>query len=223
MPQQVNDLAQHFLAGDQDTAWELIQSDFHKEKDTLYIFNSLITEAMRMIGKWWEIGKITVADEHLATTTCDFVITRYHFQVKKQQDKQEIQERPKAMFLCLEQEQHYLGLKMTALLFEENGWDVRLMGPSLPLEYAETTAKEWKPDLIGLSVTIMYHAERLEQYVETLESIEHKPTIMVGGRLTAAYDFSLYCSQETKILTSLEEVSAWLSEEGNRSKKNVSN
>ncbi|TLS34953.1 cobalamin B12-binding domain-containing protein [Pseudalkalibacillus caeni] len=222
MHHDVQELTKQLLAGDQDAAWDIIDNQIEQGQDSLQIYHSLITEAMRRIGELWEKDEITVADEHLATTTCDFILTRYHF-VKKKEFKQTDYPRRKALFLCLEQEQHYIGLKMVALLFEEYGWETRLLGANLPLEYAEKIAEDWEPEVIGLSLTIVYHAERLEQYVKALESLKHQPTIMVGGRLTSAYDFSLYCSTETRILKCLEDIEAFLQETGYGVRENARN
>ncbi|WP_245947311.1 cobalamin B12-binding domain-containing protein [Bacillus taeanensis] len=101
-----------------------------------------------------------------------------------------------------------LGLKMTALLFEEYGWDTRLLGANLPLEYAKDIAEQWQPDVIGLSVTIPYFTQRLPQYIETLS--EMTSTVLVGGRLVSMYDFSAYCNEKTKLATDLCEISNWL-------------
>jgi methanogenic corrinoid protein MtbC1 len=35
----------------------------------------------------------------------------------------------------VENEQHYIGLKMISLLFEEHGWESRMLGANLPSEY----------------------------------------------------------------------------------------
>ncbi|MCD1260520.1 cobalamin B12-binding domain-containing protein [Paenibacillus athensensis] len=75
-------------------------------------------------------------------------------------------------------------MKIISSSFQEFGWEVRYLGPNLPLEYAVQSALGWKPGVIGLSVSIVYHLPQITSYINELESLHHKPLVMVGGRLT---------------------------------------
>ncbi|WP_053362942.1 B12-binding domain-containing protein [Bacillus sp. FJAT-27251] len=200
-------LAQLLLEGNQDEAWEYINEYRKKGKDSLYIYEHIITAGMRHIGSLWETNKISVADEHLATSTCDFLLARYQMEKKKEQNPSNSK---KAMFLCVESEQHYLGIKMASQLFSEAGWTTRFHGPNLPLEYAKKTAVDWQPDVICLSFSILYHAEHLNPYIAELEKLPNRPTVMIGGRLLSQYEFSRYGSKKTIFMKNLEDVRDWL-------------
>ncbi|WP_078411960.1 cobalamin B12-binding domain-containing protein [Priestia abyssalis] len=194
-------LARFFLDGDCDGAIQLIKQQ--PNQDWMVLYRDLFTPAMYEIGELWEKNEISVADEHLATGICDFVLSRL-FQIRKKTAPSK-----KAMFLCLQGEQHYLGLKMVNNLFEERGWETKYFGSSLPLEYARQTALEWKPEVIGLSVSIVYNLPNLNSYVKTLSALPHKPHILVGGRLAHRYDLSPYTEQKAEILTNLRKVEEW--------------
>ncbi|MFC7365992.1 MULTISPECIES: cobalamin B12-binding domain-containing protein [Bhargavaea] len=198
----IETLASCLLEGDPDKAWACIENYPETSRPDLY--HHLLTPAMRHIGHLWETNKITVADEHLATATCDFILSKLAFSIGKERSG------GKAMFLCLDGEQHYLGLKMVDSLFREQGWETRYFGPSLPLEYALQTAESWKPDIIGLSVSIVYHLPRLQQYVEAFSQLQKKPAILLGGRLTGMYDLRPHCTEDTVILGDLPETERWL-------------
>lgn len=201
-------LAQLLLEGNQEGSWELIEQERQANRDSLFIYESIFTAAMRHIGSLWEINNISVADEHLATSTCDFLLARYLWQQKKDHHIDPIGK--KAMFLCVENEQHYLGLKMTSQLFSEAGWDTRFHGPNLPLEYVKKAAEEWKPDAICISFSILYHAEHLEPYIKELERLPNRPAIIVGGRLLEKYEFARHGSERTMFMKNLEGVKKWL-------------
>lgn len=200
--QQAEILASLLLEGNSVKVWENIQK--HPELSRIEVYQNLITPAMQHIGHLWETNQITVADEHLATATCDFVLSKLAYQSEKRQSSQ------KAMFLCLDGEQHYIGLKMVNSLFEEHGWETKYFGPSLPLEYALKTAKDWKPSIIGLSVTIVYHLPKLKEYAEAFAKLPYKPAVILGGRLAGKYDLQPYCSDRTVILKDLPETKKWL-------------
>ena len=198
----IETLASCLLEGDPDKAWACIEKYSGSSKPDVY--HNLMTPAMRHIGFLWETNEITVADEHLATATCDFILSKLSYGMEKKPSA------GKAMFLCLDGEQHYLGLMMVDSLFREYGWDTRYFGPSLPLEYALQTAETWKPDVIGLSVSIVYHLPQLRQYAEAFGRLPEKPALLLGGRLTDLYDLRPYCTGDTVIIRDLPETEQWI-------------
>ncbi|RSD25516.1 cobalamin B12-binding domain-containing protein [Mesobacillus subterraneus] len=213
------ELAQLLLQGNQDAAWHLIDEERVSGSDSLHIYENILTKAMTHIGYLWETNKITVADEHLATSTCDFLLAQY-FWHKKREDRTSNHNR-KAMFLCVEDEQHYLGIKMASQLFAEHGWQTRFHGPNLPLDYAKKAANEWKPEVICLSFSILYHAEHLSPYIKELEELPFRPQIIIGGRLVTRYEFRRYGSDRTVFFRSLNEVNDWLEHQPNGVRSNV--
>ncbi len=206
MEADVQRFTRYLLNGDELSCEDMI-GELPEKENVLNVFD-LLTKSMQHIGELWENNEVSVADEHLATATCDYVLSQYRYRFITSKKRKETGK--KAMFLCLEEEQHYLGTKIIASLFEYFGWEVRLFGANLPLEYAETQAKEWKPELIGVSVAILYHLPKLKDYVETLSRIPNSPTMMVGGRLSGLYDLRQYCSKDTVILKDIAEVKTWL-------------
>ncbi|WP_377891909.1 B12-binding domain-containing protein [Alkalihalobacillus sp. R86527] len=208
MPVDIKQLTDFLLEGNEDQAWELVESEAELF-DSSHLAFEVLTSAMQFVGKLWEENEITVADEHLATTTCDFVLSRYAYAKKKSKQPSNGK---RALFLCIDQEQHYLGLKMISLLFEEYGWETRLLGANLPLEYAVDTAKKWQPSVVGISVALLYHADQLSNYVSELGDLSTPPEILVGGRLASNYDLSKYCSEKTVLVPGLKEIKLWLEE-----------
>lgn len=213
MQMEVEQFAEQLIGGLTEDCWSTIVRFMDAGCNSLFIYEQLITPAMRYIGTLWEQNLLTVAEEHLASGICDFLLTRYR-SVKNCQPFNG----KKAMFFCLEGETHYLGLKMVAALFEEYGWNVRNYGASLPLEYACIGGNNWKPDLIGVSVSIVYHLPKLKEYTDVLAKLPHQPTILVGGRLVGRYDMSQLIPREnTLAVADLVQLNEWLAwESGER-------
>jgi methanogenic corrinoid protein MtbC1 len=199
------EFAEILLKGNTAQAWEYMQA--YKEEEILTIYENIITPAMKHIGLLWENNKITVADEHIATAVCDFILSRISNVHLLRQDSIP---RKRAMFLCIEGEQHYLGLKMANYLFSDNGWETKYFGPNLPLEYALQMAKEWNPHVIGLSVSIVTHLTKLKSYCDMLEEASPSATIFVGGRLGSKYDLTNHISKNTLISSDLSTLNDWL-------------
>ncbi|MGP1909820.1 cobalamin B12-binding domain-containing protein [Metabacillus sp. JX24] len=197
------------LDGNQNGAWNILKESHDGGTHPLEVMQELLTPSMAKIGLLWEEDEISVADEHLATTTCDYILSRYREYSLKQIPKTA----KKAMFLCLEDELHHLGLKMVSILFEWHGYQTRLFGASLPLEYALEYAEEWKPDVVGLSFSLRKNSERLSHYIDEIEELDHSPQVIVGGRLVASYDFKNICSSNTQLFSSLSAANDWLLKE----------
>ncbi|WP_309090658.1 cobalamin-dependent protein [Domibacillus sp.] len=200
-------LAHLLLDGDVDASFAFLCDLREKGWTSVDIYQSIVGGAMQHIGFLWEQDDISVADEHLATATCDFMISRFHAQAKRKTSSR------KVMFLCVEEEQHTLGMRMASLLFEENGWKARMMGANLPLEHAVSAAEKWKPDVICLSVTILYHVPVLKSYAEALESLPFRPKIIVGSRLLSMYDLSPYCTPNTLFITDYKKLTDWMNDQ----------
>lgn len=200
---EASKLAELLLSGDSIAAWHFIKSEPATNRE---IYQELITPAMRHIGALWEENKISVADEHLATAVCDMLISRLGYEKKPQSPDQNAR---KAAFLCLEGERHYLGLKMAYQLFEEYGWDAKYFGPDLPLDFAVQALRQWKPDVIGLSVSIVLNLPKLASYIDELLALPHAPSLMVGSRLAGKYNMDAHTRERVIILKDYDEMEQW--------------
>lgn len=203
MNKETIELANYFLQGNHSAALTLLSKKKHLPSSQ--VFHQFITPAMQYIGELWEENRITVADEHLATGVCDFVLSRLYDWQGADTDNGK-----KVMLLCIEGEQHDIGLKMASTLFVEHGWEVKFFGPNLPLEYAIQTAREWKPDAIALSVSIVYHLSKLKSYRDEFAALPNRPKMIIGGRLVRMYDLSPYCAEETVFVEDITSLTHWL-------------
>jgi len=99
---------------------------------------------------------------------------------------------------------------MVASIFQEKGWDVKNLGANLPLEHAVYTARKWKPDVVGISLSMSYSIPALRPYIEQLELLTPRPAIIVGSRLLQDYDLRPYASQSTIFISEQSQLKAWL-------------
>lgn len=204
MPMNSEELADIFLAGDDYYALNKVQEYLtdHSRKE---LFQELLTPAMYRIGQLWQENKISVADEHLATAICDFVISATD---NRSQHEKDIA--GKAMIMGFEGEDHYLGLKMVACVFREHGWQVQYMGPNLPLAHALDAAAQWKPDVIGLSAALVSRLPLVKTYMDAFQTLDVTPTVLIGGRAVSLADLSEAKAQGAVILESLETLQQWI-------------
>lgn len=204
MTKQARELAEVFLAGDDEKAMEIVLGYLENHShDELY--HDLLTPAMYLIGDLWQENIISVADEHLATAICDFVVSAAEL---KRQPKDGVQR--KAMVLGPEGEDHYIGLKMVSSLFKDHGWEVQYLGPNLPLDAALDSARRWQPDVIAMSAALVYRLPALKVYSEAFKQLDVKPTIIIGGRAVATADISKIRLEGTLVVKDLPQLKNWL-------------
>ncbi len=177
---QLSDL---FLQGQEEEALKYVQ-DFLENHSHEQLYDELLTPAMYRIGELWEKNEISVAEEHLATAVCDFVLSATELRNKDKAG------RKKAMIFGPEGEEHYIGLKMVSAMFREEGYEVRYMGPNLPLDSALKLADEWQPDVVALSGALAHRLPVLKTYAETFAKAEFKPAVLIGGRAVTLSSFA---------------------------------
>lgn len=167
--------------------------------------HQLLTASMHDIGYLWEQNVISVAEEHIATNVCKYVLHYYHLEISMPRSLITSPNK-KGMFYCIEDEQHDIGIDMVSSEFKEAGWTTKLLGANTPMDVAYQLARDWKPDVIGISISIPYHIPKLIQHTQELTELPHKPLIIVGGRLVEIYDLSHYCPASTIIIKDLSEL-----------------
>lgn len=210
MTDYANKLADLFLTGDEQSALSYID-EVMTENDRIALYEDLLTPAMIRIGDLWERNEITVADEHLATAVCDFIISDYEFRAAAE----ETEPRKKVMLFGVEGEEHYIGLKMAAAVFQEAGWRVRYLGPNLPLRHAETAVEAWQPDVVAMSAALSYRLPILRKSVQVLANTDCQPSILIGGRMASHATFEKEAAPgQVLVMPNLRDLHKWLASAG---------
>lgn len=147
------------------------------------LYQEVITPAMHELGRLWEQGVITVADEHLATALTHRVLAALRPDVMTGERSAG---RPRAMLAAVEGEQHTLGLRMAADLLENAGYEAIYLGADVPTEALMQAIASFSPDLLGLSATMPELGSVLESTVEGARSEYPELNILVGGQASAS-------------------------------------
>ncbi|WP_088009601.1 cobalamin B12-binding domain-containing protein [Indiicoccus explosivorum] len=205
---QPKELAQLFLEGKDSEALKEVQT-FLENQSKKDLYHGLLTPAMIHIGELWERNEISVADEHLATAICDFVMSAVDIRKESMSLAG-----GQALVLGVEGEQHHLGLKMSASVFREHGWRVHYLGPDLPLDHALAAAERWSPDVIGLSASLAYRVPALRRYIDAFRGLQPKPVVFIGGRVVGITDLSAFEQEGALLFQDLSGLERWLQEEG---------
>jgi len=142
---------------------------------TLYV--EIMTPALHRIGEEWQKGSLSIADEHLATSLVDNVMSI----VRRAGTRVPRRSRERVLLAAVETEGHIVGLRMLSDLAEGAGFDVRYLGAAVPVHTLPGIVARHEPRVVALSVTIGAPAWTLARAIDTLA--EHFPAVdlLVGG------------------------------------------
>jgi len=141
------------------------------------IYTQLFQRSLYQVGEYWEMNKISVATEHMATAITENLMIRLQPQLFSTERTGK-----KAVIACVANEYHQVGAKMIADIFEMNGWDGYFIGANTPIADLIRFLEGKNPDLIGLSLSIYYNLPELENTLVKIR--QHFPDlpVMVGGQ-----------------------------------------
>lgn len=144
----------------------------HNDLESLYF--KLFRYALTKIGWLWEVGAITISDEHHASYEIGKLIETFstaHYNQKK----------GKVIGMTVPGEKHTHGLKMLLALLNVN-YDSHYIGEAVPIDDLQAYIKKERPDYLVLAITSVHFQEKMEDYIESIEV-----PIMVVGMGTDGY------------------------------------
>lgn len=133
--------------------------------------------AMYEVGRLWQLNKITVAQEHMATAITQYVLAQLYERLPRAE-----QFRGKAVITGVSGELHQLGANMVADALEADGWDVRFLGANMPHEGILTAVDEHQAHVVGISATMLFNIPMVRQLVADIRKQISRPIrIILGG------------------------------------------
>lgn len=179
-------LTQSLIAGDVHAARDITQTAWQASGNYAELATRLFQPALYDIGDLWQRNEITVAQEHLATAIAESLLTRLYMSVAR------FTKPPQrtVVFAGVEGNQHVLGLHIVADVFELAGWVVQYLGANTPTDSLLSHVDQVRPDVVGLSASMVQQLPSLQRAVQDLRSEfgSNRPVIVVGGLPTNQHD-----------------------------------
>ncbi len=141
------------------------------------LYVKLFQRSMYEVGELWETNQITVANEHLATSVTESLLTVVYQDVFATERVGR-----KAVISCAANEFHQIGGKIVADMLEVNGWDAHFVGANTPVEDLVKHVGEVRPDMVGLSLSILSNMDHLKRCIEAVRSEFPNMDLLVGGQ-----------------------------------------
>lgn len=179
-------LSPELLAGlladgdDELAAWTLRHA--LGEASRAEVFDTLLRDAMHLVGERWQSGQWSVAEEHLASRTLLRTLERIRPELGP-----EHRIGPVAVLAGVAGEQHMIGLACLEQVLAEHGWTVANLGADLPAADLGAFIARNDVSLVALSAADPDRVGQIAASVRAarLASSGRRLPLVVGGRVGA--------------------------------------
>jgi methanogenic corrinoid protein MtbC1 len=176
------------LGGRRQAALNVVEEAWRAGHNLVDIYADVFAQSLHRIGRLWELNKITVAQEHTATSITQYAIAAIYPRLVPAAVP-----RGAMVVTGVAGELHQIGANLVADAMEANGWTVRFLGTNLPHSSVLSAVQEISADVLCVSTTMVPSLPSAADLVRTVRGHlgERAPRIVVGGsayRLAA--DFS---------------------------------
>ncbi len=184
--QPYTDLCQMYLAalldGDKHMAHEVIDSYLSEHADLRGVYTHVLQPAQHELGRLWEIGKISPAEEHLGTAITQSIISGFDHRLFRNK-------RVGKSFVggCLDSERHDMGMRFVTAFFEMDGWDTYFLGATTPRSGLIEFLRNKQPSVVGLSCSLGLHLPALKS---TIAEIREQPELRTTPVIVGGYPFN---------------------------------
>ncbi|MEW6487041.1 MAG: B12-binding domain-containing protein [Thermodesulfobacteriota bacterium] len=167
----------------------LAEAACRTQHDLRNVYQKLLQPALYEVGRRWEAGEISVAEEHLATAVAGRMMTALYGRLTPPARARRL----RAVVTCAPNEHHEVGARMVADLLELEGWDVRYLGADTPAGDVLALLESWLPRVLCLSVCVPYNLEAAADLVTAVrgDPVLRATKILVGG-LAFAWSTALW-------------------------------
>lgn len=142
------------------------------------VYVDLFQDSLREVGRRWQLNRITVAQEHMATTIVQFVLAQLYSSLDRSAPM-----RGNALVTGVEGELHQVGANLVADALELDGWRVHFLGTNMPHDGIIAAVAEMKADVVGVSATMIFNVDPVARLIEGIRAMKPAvaPRILVGG------------------------------------------
>lgn len=197
---------EQLIAGEAREAQRLVAEALHLAPAAA-VYHGLLSEALFEVGRRWERGQATVAEEHLATGISEVVLAQVAFHLPRAP-----RHRRTAIVACAPGELHAIGSRVVADFLDAAGWDVLHVGALTPGGALCELAVSRNADAVALSASLTDRLGDLDEVLARLTALPRPPFVAVGGQAfaTAAaaasvHDGAVFVRTPEALVAALEE------------------
>jgi len=172
------ELLGHLLAGGQMDAVHLAEVHVKDQDDLKAFFSLALTPALYEVGRLWESGQVSVAQEHRASAVARRTVDALTWTlVPFRRDK------GRALVTASPNEYHDLGGRILAGLLSGDGWEVDYLGANVPEPGVLDLIRLCRPHVLAISVAMPFNLQAVQRLIARvrLEPGFERGRVVVGG------------------------------------------
>jgi len=167
------------LEGNRIGCTRIVQNLLDQGVQIKALYTDLFQKSLYRVGELWELNRISVAREHLATAITEGLLNLiYPMLFESERNEQG----KKIVISCAANEFHQIGGKMVADICELHGWDTHFLGANTTIDHLLEHIQDTKPDLVGLSLSVYFNMASLKKGIEAIRSNFNNLDIFIGGQ-----------------------------------------
>ena len=171
------DYTNGLLQGDKEKCISIVEKLITEKTNIKDIYVDLLQRSLYHVGKMWEQGQLSIADEHMGTEITKCLMNKYADKITANKKVGKT-----ALITCVDKEFHEIGARMAADVFELNGWNTYFLGASTPTKEIVKFIEIKKPDVVGLSFNFYMNLLRLLEVIDHIRKNYPDQKIIIGGQ-----------------------------------------
>jgi methanogenic corrinoid protein MtbC1 len=174
-----NEYLEDLLQGRKKEAEACVRNAFYGGMDLTDLYLGVFQKAQYELGRRWQEGLISVAQEHYVTEITLQLMAQLYAELKPLKEH-----RANLVVTSVGNEMHEIGARMLADLLEADGWSVSFLGPNTPHPDIISISKQRQAKMILVSVTMAYNVRRARALIKYIRGDPELRgvKILVGGR-----------------------------------------
>jgi diguanylate cyclase (GGDEF)-like protein len=170
------------LAAGMDAADDVVYAALGDHVPPATVDARIIGPAMVEVGRLWELGEVSVAQQHLASEIASQAAGRVaSASAHLRSDLPAPLTGQTALLANVEGDEHDLGLQMVADTLRSLGAEVLHLGVGIPHDELCAASAQIQPGIIGLSLTLSQLGQRLAHQVNALREVCPNALLLLGG------------------------------------------
>lgn len=176
---------EHVLAGRREAAIGVVLDAARSGTDLSVVLIDVLEATQYEIGRRWERGEVSVAQEHYCTAVTQLAMTElYPFLFARTAGPRIGRRRPRLVAAQAAGSLHQVGLRMVVDLLEHEGWDTTYLGGVTEPGPVVEALVEQGAGLLAVSASMPAHIEAVAAIIEAVRADRRTAgvRVVVGGR-----------------------------------------
>lgn len=166
------------LSGDHGFCMEEAGRILREGRGVSDLYLNVIQPSLYEVGRMWERGEISVAEEHLGSAVAGRVMAGLYAEIALTEKSKK-----SCVVTAVTNEHHEIGARMVADLLEGDGWEVHYLGSNIEMQGAINFIKKVKPFFVALSSALPFTLDGVANIISALREDPDTVSVkvMVGG------------------------------------------